>query len=190
MTATAMSTTSRPTPRPTTTRRQMRWVCRRRSTAASIRTCCSRPDQTPSSQYTATDIVAVPSTASNYTRFWAPTRFETAKTGLAQAVTENQTFVRWGLMKLRQAGRGLAQHSASNDCDSSGASAEQHDAVVFAGQTGRRATPAASVDWASAATRRSSSTRRHQRAQLQTSRRRPAMPWSTRWAARARPRTS
>ena len=50
--------------------------------------------QTASSKYTATDIVAVPSTASSYTRFWAPTRFETAKSGLAQAVTENQSFVR------------------------------------------------------------------------------------------------
>ncbi|HEX5214325.1 MAG TPA: hypothetical protein VFV98_02620 [Vicinamibacterales bacterium] len=73
--------------------------------------------QTASSKYTATDIIAVPSTASNYSTFWSPTRFETAKTGIAQAVTENQSFVRWGLMKLRQAGEVWRNTSASNDCD-------------------------------------------------------------------------
>jgi hypothetical protein len=60
------------------------------------------PTQTPSSKYYATDIAVVQSTASNYARFWEPTRLETAKAGLAQALQENSAIVRWGLLKLRQ----------------------------------------------------------------------------------------
>ncbi|HET9371633.1 MAG TPA: hypothetical protein VFO19_15335 [Vicinamibacterales bacterium] len=58
--------------------------------------------QTPSNKYLTANIVAVQSSDAGYSRFYAPTRFEKARAGIAQAVSANARFARWGLMKLRQ----------------------------------------------------------------------------------------
>jgi hypothetical protein len=70
--------------------------------------------QDASTKYTADNIVAVSNTDPAYASFWAPTRLEIMKAGLAQAVGENPWMVRWGLMKLRQ--NGEAWRTAVN-CD-------------------------------------------------------------------------
>ena len=71
----------------------------------------------PGAKYIATNVVGVPSNAPNYTTFWAPTRFDIAKKGLAQAVGENPKFVRWGLMKLRQPAPAWRDPASSTGCD-------------------------------------------------------------------------
>jgi hypothetical protein len=73
--------------------------------------------QDANTKYVATDIQAVPSTASTYASFWSATRFETAKSGLLQAVNENPSLVRWGLLKLRQANEAWRNTSSSSGCD-------------------------------------------------------------------------
>jgi hypothetical protein len=73
--------------------------------------------QNANSKYFATDIVATPSSASSYASFWAPTRFEMARAGIAQAVTENPNLVRWGLLKLRQNSEAWRNTASSSGCD-------------------------------------------------------------------------
>jgi hypothetical protein len=73
--------------------------------------------QESNTKYVTTDIVAVQSSASGYSSFWAPTRFEMAKSGVAQAVGENPNLVRWGLLKLRQQGEAWRSTSTSSGCD-------------------------------------------------------------------------
>jgi len=73
--------------------------------------------QSSTSKYLATNIVAVQSTAGGYSTFWAPTRFEIAKSGLAQAVGENPGFVRWGLLKLRQNSPAWRDTTSNTGCD-------------------------------------------------------------------------
>ena len=73
--------------------------------------------ETGVSKYVATDILGVPATDTRYASFWASTRFEVAKAGLAQAVLENPNLVRWGLLKLRQSGEAWRDVSSSNGCD-------------------------------------------------------------------------
>ena len=58
--------------------------------------------QDASTKYRAVDILAVDDTSAGYSTFWASTRLEIMKAGIAQAVGENFGLVRWGLMKLRQ----------------------------------------------------------------------------------------
>jgi hypothetical protein len=72
---------------------------------------------TPSNKYTTTDIVAVQASDPAYSTFWAPTRFETARAGLHQAVRENPALVRWGLLKLRQNGEVWRDTTSSSGCD-------------------------------------------------------------------------
>jgi hypothetical protein len=74
-------------------------------------------NQTGSSKYFATDITPVPSSAVTFSSFWAPTRFEIAKAGFAQAVVENPNLVRWGLLKLRQDSERWRDATSSSDCD-------------------------------------------------------------------------
>ena len=73
--------------------------------------------QSSTSKFFASNIVAVASTAAGYSTFWSPTRFETAKAGIAQAVLENQGLVRWGLLKLRQNNAAWRNVNSSNGCD-------------------------------------------------------------------------
>jgi hypothetical protein len=73
--------------------------------------------QNANSKYFATDIVAVPNTSASYATFWASTRFEIAKAGLAQAVLENPNLVRWGLLKLRQNTPAWRNTTSSSGCD-------------------------------------------------------------------------
>jgi len=73
--------------------------------------------QSATSKFYASDIVATPASAANYASFWAPTRFETAKAGIAQAVLENQGLVRWGLLKLRQNSPAWRNVNSSSGCD-------------------------------------------------------------------------
>jgi hypothetical protein len=73
--------------------------------------------QNVNSKYYATDIVAVPESATGFASFWAPTRFEKAKAGLAQAVLENPNLVRWGLLKLRQDNEAWRNTTTSGGCD-------------------------------------------------------------------------
>lgn len=72
---------------------------------------------TSSIKYKTTDIVAVQSNNPAYWNFWSPTRWETAKTGLYQAVGENPNLVRWGLLKLRQNAEAWRNTSTNNGCD-------------------------------------------------------------------------
>jgi hypothetical protein len=53
-------------------------------------------------KYLASTIVAVPNTSDDFASFYARTRFEIAKAGIAAAVAENNQRARWGLVKLRQ----------------------------------------------------------------------------------------
>jgi hypothetical protein len=81
-------------------------------------------------KYTATSIVATPSTAPTYSTFWAPTRLEIAKSAIAQVVGENASMVRFGLMRLRQ--RTPAWSTANSACEypvvvSNGALQVTHD---------------------------------------------------------------
>ncbi|MEO7189648.1 MAG: hypothetical protein ABI051_01180 [Vicinamibacterales bacterium] len=71
----------------------------------------------PTSKYFASNIVTVQSTAVGYSTFWAPTRFETAKAGISQAVLENQSLVRWGLLKLRQNNEAWRNTTSNGGCD-------------------------------------------------------------------------
>jgi hypothetical protein len=59
--------------------------------------------QDSNSKYLTTDIVAVQSSSSQFASFWAATRLEIAKKGIAEAVSSSALLVRWGLLKLRQA---------------------------------------------------------------------------------------
>ncbi len=58
--------------------------------------------QDSNTKFVATDITPVPDTSAGYATFWAPTRLELTKAGLARVVDENARLVRWGLLKLRQ----------------------------------------------------------------------------------------
>jgi hypothetical protein len=69
--------------------------------------------QSPDSKFETSDILAVPNTSPQYPHFWAPTRLEIAKQGIAQAVGANAGY-RWGLIQLRQSG---AQWRTKPDCD-------------------------------------------------------------------------
>jgi hypothetical protein len=73
--------------------------------------------QDSNTKYRTDDIVAVASTDAGYATFWSGTRFEIAKAGLAQAVGENPSLVRWGLMKLRQNGEAWRNTSSGRGCD-------------------------------------------------------------------------
>lgn len=74
--------------------------------------------QSTTAKYTTTNIVAVNSNAgATYENFWSPTRWETAKAGLAQVVGENSTYVRWGLIKLRQNNPQWRNTTSSSGCD-------------------------------------------------------------------------
>jgi von Willebrand factor type A domain-containing protein len=73
--------------------------------------------QSSTAKYVTTDIVAVPSTAASYSTFWSPTRFQMAKSGLAQAVGENPSLVRWGLLKLRQNTPAWRNTTTTTGCD-------------------------------------------------------------------------
>jgi hypothetical protein len=78
-------------------------------------------------KYTASSITAVPTTnpSGDITTFLAPTRWQIARNGLAQAISENNSSTaRWGLIRLRQVNprwrstpdtTGTA--TGSNDCD-------------------------------------------------------------------------
>ncbi|HUF47945.1 MAG TPA: hypothetical protein VMM93_09015, partial [Vicinamibacterales bacterium] len=70
--------------------------------------------QDSNTKYSAVDIVGVPDSTPDFTKFWMPTRLELAKAGIARVVSENTQLVRWGLLKLRQ--NGEAWRTASN-CD-------------------------------------------------------------------------
>jgi hypothetical protein len=65
-------------------------------------------------KYAVNNIGIVPNTDPAYSSFWAPTRLEMMKAGLAQAVGENLVFARWGLTKLRQSGEAWR---TSTNCD-------------------------------------------------------------------------
>jgi hypothetical protein len=58
--------------------------------------------QSSLTRFEAERIVTVSSAAAAYALFWTATRLEQAKSGILTAVTHNDLFVRWGLMKLRQ----------------------------------------------------------------------------------------
>jgi hypothetical protein len=73
--------------------------------------------QNARTKFSATNIVAVQSTDAGYSSFWSATRFLTAKTGILQAVNENPTLVRWGLLKLRQNGEAWRSTTSSSGCD-------------------------------------------------------------------------
>ena len=73
--------------------------------------------QSSTSKYFTLDIAAVPSSAASYSTFWNPTRFQMAKMGIAQAVSENPLFVRWGLLKLRQEGEAWRDVNSTGGCD-------------------------------------------------------------------------
>jgi hypothetical protein len=70
--------------------------------------------QNSSTKFTALEIVTVPSTAAGYAAFWASTRLEQAKAGILSAVSLNDQYVRWGLMKLRQ---NTPTWRTANNCD-------------------------------------------------------------------------
>lgn len=70
--------------------------------------------QTASNKYRTTNIVGVPSNDPTYATFWSPTRLEIAKAGMAVAVRSNPSFVRWGLLKLRQL---FPQWRTAANCD-------------------------------------------------------------------------
>jgi hypothetical protein len=70
--------------------------------------------QDSNTKFLTTDISIVPNTDPGFATFWAPTRLEIMKAGLAQAVGENATLARWGLSKLRQ--NSEAWRTATN-CD-------------------------------------------------------------------------
>ncbi len=72
---------------------------------------------TPSNRYHTSDIVAVTDSAPDFNRFWAPTRWDSAKNGLHQAVKENPNLVRWGLMKLRQNAEAWRNLTSPDGCD-------------------------------------------------------------------------
>jgi hypothetical protein len=74
-------------------------------------------NQTGNSKYVATDIAAVSSTTTGFSTFWSSTRFEMAKTAVAQAVFENPNLVRWGLLKLRQDGEVWRNTTSGSGCD-------------------------------------------------------------------------
>ncbi len=73
--------------------------------------------ETPDAKYVTSDMAAVSSSQPGYASFWAPTRFETAKSGMAQAVRENPDLVRWGLLKLRQNAPQWRDPESSSGCD-------------------------------------------------------------------------
>jgi hypothetical protein len=73
--------------------------------------------QSTTAKYLTTNIVAVNSDASTYANFWSPTRWETAKAGLAQVVGENSQYVRWGLIKLRQNTPAWRSTTSPTGCD-------------------------------------------------------------------------
>ena len=75
--------------------------------------------QSTTAKYLTTNIVPVNVSITDpaYTSFWSPTRWETAKAGLAQVVGENSTFVRWGLVKLRQNTPAWRNTGSTTGCD-------------------------------------------------------------------------
>jgi hypothetical protein len=73
--------------------------------------------QNSNQKYVATDIVATQSSAATYQSFWSPSRWEMARTGVAQAVAENAQLVRWGLVKLRQSSPAWRDTASSAGCD-------------------------------------------------------------------------
>jgi hypothetical protein len=75
--------------------------------------------QSTTAKYLTTNIVPVNFSATDpaYVNFWSPTRWETAKAGLAQVVGENSSFVRWGLVKLRQNTPAWRNTGSTSGCD-------------------------------------------------------------------------
>lgn len=75
------------------------------------------PVVTADRKYEASDIGAVSSGTAAYESFWAATRLEIAKAGLALAVGDHPAAVRWGLVKLRQNRPAWRDPAAAAGCD-------------------------------------------------------------------------